>query len=148
MPRLSARERNIRAATIKLIEAEIRNYHQTVQDMRELAEAIAMPGVVGEQLAVQAGGHSDTTAVRAHQMMSSVVLRETRRRVDAIDYMLRVLAASPDRGRMELIRLLYWDCRYTMVGICDKLRISESTYRRWKREAIGLVAERLGWDMR
>lgn len=145
---MNQRERNVRAATIKLIEAEIRNYHQTLQDLRELEEAIALPGVVGDpDVRVQTGGHGDSTAARAITMMSSPELREIRRRVDAIDYMIRALEASPEPGRMELVRLLYWDQRYTPVGICDRLKISQATYYRWRREALALVAERLGWAM-
>jgi RinA family phage transcriptional activator len=61
--------------------------------------------------------------------------------------MLRVVKASPEPGRYDLIRLAYWDRRFTVKGICDQLSISERTYYRWRREALQLVAERLGWEV-
>lgn len=148
MARQNVRDRNIRAASIRLIEAEIRNYHQTVADLREMEEAMALPGQVGEPgVCVQAGTHSDPTAARAASMLTSASLREIRRRVDAIDYMLRALEASPEPGRLAMVRLRYWDNRYTDIGICDQLSIAPRTYYRWRREVLALVAERLGWEI-
>ena len=142
------RDRNIRLANERVIEAEVRNYHQTLQTLRELEESIALPGQVGdlsEQVATTEPG--DPTPSRAIRMMTSAQLLEIRRRVEAIEYMLRVVKASPDPGRYKLIRLAYWDGRYTVRGICDQLSISERTYYRWRREALQLVAEKLGWEI-
>lgn len=131
---------------MRVIEAEIRNYHRTVQELRELEEAMSYPAVGGDfGERVQTAGLSDPTAARAFRMMTSAELIEIRRRVDAIEYMIRVLKAHPEPGRYELIRLRYWDGRYTVPGICDKLNIGQRTYYRWRRDALQLVAERLGW---
>lgn len=78
----------------------------------------------------------DPTSARALRMMTSAQLMEIRRRVGAIECMIRTLQASPEPGRLELIRLAYWDGRYTVKGICDELSISERTYYRWRREAL------------
>lgn len=145
---MNQRERNIRAATIKLIEAEIRNYHLTVADLKEMEEAIALPGQQGELSdSTRSTDPGDPTPARAHRMMTSAQLLEIRRRVEAIDYMLRVVRASPEPGRYDLVRLAYWDGRFTVKGICDQLSISQATYYRWRREALQLVAERLGWEI-
>lgn len=144
----TARDRRIRQANLRLIEAEIRNYPQTVRDLREMEEAIALPGVVGdptERVFTVAPG--DPTAVRALKLMSSAHIMEIRRRVDAIEYMVRVVRASPEAARYKMIELAYWDGRYTVKGICDKLSISERTYYRWRRDALQLVAEKLGWEI-
>jgi RinA family phage transcriptional activator len=144
----TARDRRIRQANLRVIEAEIRNYHQTVRDLRELEEAVALPGAVGDPaehvVRTQPG---DPTPARAHRMMTSTQLLEIRRRVEAIEYMLRVVKASPEPARYKLIELAYWDGRYTVMGICDRLKISERTYYRWRREILGLVAEKLGWEI-
>ena len=144
----SARDKRIRQANLRLIEAEIRNYHQTVRDLRELEEAVALPGAVGDPaehvVRTQPG---DPTPGRAIKLMTSAYIREIRRRVDAIEYMLTVLKASPEAGRYELVRLAYWDGRFTVKGICDQLNISQATYYRWRKEALQLVAERLGWEI-
>ncbi|WP_461368068.1 DUF1492 domain-containing protein [Candidatus Darwinibacter acetoxidans] len=145
---MTRRDRHIRNASLRLIEAEIRNYHQTLKDLRELEEAVAYPAAIGDfSDRVPSAGPNDPTPARAHRMMTSAQLLEIRRRVEAIGQMLRVLKASPEPGRYELIRLAYWDGRYTVIGICDQLKISKTTYYRWRREALQLVAERLGWEV-
>ena len=145
---MTRRDRHIRNASLRLIEAEIRNYHQTLKDLRELEEAVAYPAAIGDfSDRVPSAGPNDPTPARAHRMMTSAQLLEIRRRVEAIEYMLRVVKASPEPGRYELIRLAYWDGRYTVMGICDKLNIGKTTYYRWRREALQLVAERLGWEI-
>lgn len=142
---MTRRDRHIRNASLRLIEAEIRNYHQTLKDLRELEESIADPGTREEP--VVNSGPGDPTPARAIRMMTSTQLMEIRRRVSAIEHMLEILKASPEPGRYELIRLAYWDGRYTVKGICDQLRVSERTYYRWRREALQVVAERLGWEI-
>jgi RinA family phage transcriptional activator len=140
-------DRHIRNATLRLIEAEIRNYHQTIETLRELEESIALPGQGEFGNGTRSTEPGDPTPARAYKMMTSAQLLEIRRRVDAIEYMLRVVQASPEPGRYDLIRLAYWDGRYTVMGICDKLNIGKTTYYRWRREALQLVAERLGWEI-
>ena len=144
---MTRRDRHIRNANLRLIEAEIRNYHQTVKDLRELEEAIALPGQGEFGNGTRSTEPGDPTPARAYKMMTSAQLLEIRRRVEAIEYMLRVVKASPEPGRYDLIRLAYWDGRYTVRGICDQLSISERTYYRWRREALQLVAEKLGWEI-
>lgn len=147
MPRLSARERNVRAANVRLIEAEIRNYYQTVQDIREMEDAIVMPGPIGAPgVCVQTGTYGDPTPGRAERMGSSAILRETQRRVDAITHALSVVK-TVEPARMEMIRLRYWDRGYTDEGICRHLHISRPTFYRWRRELLELVGERLGWPI-
>ena len=144
---MTRRDRHIRNANLRLIEAEIRNYHQTVKDLRELEEAIALPGQGEFGNGTRSTEPGDPTPARAYKMTTSAQLLEIRRRVEAIEYMLRVVKASPEPGRYDLIRLAYWDRRFTVKGICDQLSISERTYYRWRREALQLVAERLGWEV-
>ena len=144
---MTRRDRHIRNASLRLIEAEIRNYHQTLKDLRELEESIALPGQGEFGDGTRSTEPGDPTPARAIRMMTSAQLLEIRRRVEAIEYMLRVVKASPEPGRYELIRLAYWDGRYTVMGICDKLNIGKTTYYRWRREALQLVAERLGWEI-
>lgn len=45
-----------------------------------------------------------------------------------------------------MIQLKYIEQRLTDQGIQEELGISEGTYRRWRNEFIGLIAERLGWE--
>lgn len=142
------RDRRIRQANERVIEEEIRRYHRTLEDLRELEEAIALPGHPRElDGGIKRTEPSDPTPIRAIRMITSAELLELRRRVDAIGYMLRILKTSPEPGRYEQIKLMYWDKNYTVREICDKLSISERTYYYWRRDALQLVAARLGWKI-
>ena len=142
---MTRRDRHIRNASLRLIEAEIRNYHQTVRDLQELEEAIALPGV--EDDTTRSTRPGDPTPTRAIRMMTSAQLMEIRKRTGAIEHMLDILKAHPEPARYDLIRLAYWDGRYTVKGICDRLNIGKTTYYRWRRDALEIVAERLGWEI-
>jgi len=146
---MSWRSREIRRASIRLIEAEIRAYPETLQSLKEIEQEIAEPHSPGAYIGLaKTTGHSDPTAKKALKMMESPRVREIHRRVSAIRRMIRILKASPDPGRYKLIELTYWsNGRYDVEGVCRKLNISRSTYNRWKREALEIVAERLGWDI-
>lgn len=139
-------KREIRLISLRLIEAEIRHYPKTLRELQELEEEIAGPGTPDFTEPRRDTGPGDPTPTKAMIMITSAVLLELRRRVDAIERMLRILKAHPDPARYELIRLTYWTSgQYTVAGICQELHISQSTYHRWKREALEIVAERLGW---
>lgn len=146
---MSWRSREIRRASIRLIEAEIRAYPETLQSLKEIEQEIAGLHSPGAYIGLaKTTGHSDPTAKKALKMIESPKVRELRRRVGAIRRMIRILKASPDPGRYKLIELTYWsNGRYDVEGICRKLNIGRSTYNRWKREALEIVAERLGWSV-
>ena len=143
------RGREIRRASIRLIEAEIRAYPETLQSLKELEQEIAEPRSPGAYIDLaKTTGHSDPTAKKALKMMESPRVREIHRRVSAIRRMVRIVKANPDPGRYKLIELTYWaDGRYNVEGVCQKLNIGKTTYNRWKNEALEIVAERLGWDI-
>ncbi len=146
---MSWRSREIRRASIRLIEAEIRAYPETLQSLKEIEQEIAELHSPGAYIGLaKTTGHSDPTAKKALKMMESPKVRELRRCIGAIRRMIRILKASPDPGRYKLIELTYWsNGRYDVEGVCRKLNISRSTYNRWKREALEIVAERLGWEI-
>lgn len=147
MTKRKDQKRIIRTANMRLIEAEIRNYHETVAEMQELEDDLLAEQQANELGVRVSSGVSDPTPRKAIRLMTSAQLNEMRRRVNAIQYMLRVLEGHPEPARLEHIRLMYWDGRYTVQGICDKLGISERTYYYWRREALQLVADKLGWEI-
>jgi hypothetical protein len=75
---VTRRDRHIRNASLRLIEAEIRNYHQTVQDLRELEESIALPGQGEFGNGTRSTEPGDPTPARAYKMMTSAQLLEIR----------------------------------------------------------------------
>ncbi|MGI6035694.1 MAG: hypothetical protein ACOYCE_07835 [Limnochordia bacterium] len=141
--------REIRLVNLRLIEAEIRHYHDTIQELQELEREIAAPSIIGDfSERIPSTSPGDSTAKQALHMMTSTELLELRRRVEAIERMLGILKAHPEQGRYELIKLTYWsNGRCNVEGICRKLKISPRTYHRWKREALEIIGERLGWKI-
>jgi RinA family phage transcriptional activator len=67
--------------------------------------------------------------------------------LEQVKYAIDEVYNNLPEARQELIRLKYWTKpqRLTTLGICDNLRISESTFRRWRRKFIHDIAEILGW---
>ena len=142
------RNRSVRMANTRLIETEIRNYHDTRQVLRDLEDTIIQPGAASDpDEYVPKHEPGDPTPSRAVRLMTSATIAELRRRVAAIEYMLTVVKASPESARYEMLKLAYWDNRYTVEGICDQLKLSRATYYRWRREMLQLVAEKLGWEV-
>lgn len=101
------------------------------------------------------GRISDPTPERAQtiwqykeRVLGSLAYREMARRVEAIEYMLSLLRSSQDPdapAKLRLVEEKYFKRRLTDEGIAAELHISMSTFYRWRREVIGIVAERLGW---
>lgn len=146
---MSRRERDIRLANLRLIEAEIRHYPETLKELEKLETEIASPGAVPDSIVkpIRIGyGYNDPTPAKAFRIMTSQELCELRRRAGAIEYMLRIVRLMPERYR--LLELTYWSNRkYTVREICEKLNICPGAYRRWKNQALETVAEQLGWKI-
>lgn len=146
---MSWRSPELCRASIRLIEAEIRHYHKTLQELKEIEAGIAGPHSSGAYIGLpKSTSYSDPTGNRALNLMESPKVRELRRRANAIGRMIRILKASPDPDGYRLIELTYWtDGYYDVETICRELNISRSTYNRWKDEALEIIVERLGWDI-
>lgn len=101
------------------------------------------------------GQVSDPTPERAQdvwqykeRVLGSLAFREMARRVEAIEYMLSLLRSSQDPdapAKLRLVEEKYFKRRLTDQAIADELSVSMSTFYRWRREVIEIVAERLGW---
>lgn len=135
---------SIRRANFKMIELELYNYHESLQELEVMKNDIIESTASGEGLRVQ-NGVTDVTCRKADALMSSVAIRETERRVKAIEHAVNLLECHPDKDRIKLLKLKYFDKHLTDYGIQQEIGISERTYRNWRREIIQLVADRLGY---
>ncbi|MGE5585734.1 MAG: hypothetical protein ACM309_09450 [Bacillota bacterium] len=82
------------------------------------------------------------------RVLGSLAYREMARRVEAIEYMLSLLRSSQDpdaKAKLMLVEEKYFKRRLTDQAIADELAVSMSTFYRWRREVIEMIAERLGW---
>lgn len=136
-------DKNLQRAYFKCIEAELFRYQATKQELHDLRMAIIESG--GQPELPVYTGPGDTTGKKAVKLVTSVGIYEMERRVKAIEKALKE-AERLEPGRMELVRLKYFDKKLTNYGIIKELNISEATFYRWRRELIYSIADKLGWD--
>lgn len=127
------------------IEWEIRNYHETKKQLEELKLDIIESTPVSDVPAQT--GPGDQTYSKVMQMRTCKVILETERRLRAVEYALNWFKNSGDPARLRMIEMHYFENHYTPAGIQQRLGIGHDTFYRWRREFIGIVAERLGWEV-
>lgn len=135
----------IRKEVFRHVEAELYAYPFRKREIERLREEILHPHAPAEENI--GGGKSnlpgDPTAKKAIRLASHAKLVHMERVADAIEEAYDRLPEV----KKELIQVKYWTKpqRLTTVGICGELGISESTYKRWRRQFVGDVAKILGW---
>jgi len=133
-------------AAFRLIECELYNYHQTKHELEsyrnDLIDSSGNTGVGGP-----GSGPGDPTSVKVLALNNSIAIREMERRIKAIEHALQILECHPDKGRIKLVKLKYFERELTDQGICMRLNISERTFRRWRTDAVKIIADRLGYKI-
>jgi RinA family phage transcriptional activator len=137
---------NVQKANIKLIEAELRNYKETLKDVENMREEI-IEGSSYQEVSVQTGTTGDNTYNKASRLMTSRALLEAEKRVEAIEYTIGVLKSCPEPKKFQLLELKYFAKEYTDYGIMIKLNVEKTTFYRWRKEILSIVADRLGWQI-
>ena len=132
---------SIEKANFRAIEAELYGYLDTKKEIALMEEEI-LEGSPFQEVAVQSG-NGDTTANKAIKLVSSKELLEVRRRVNAIERALLIL--QQNETKLDLLRMKYFERKYTDQGIMMELCISNNTFYRWRREIVKLVGSYLGW---
>lgn len=131
--------------TIKKVEAEWFNYHQTLKEIALLREEIMNP--FREEDENVGGGQSNIpgapTERIATRMTASKQLNYLLEIVNAIE---RVYDALPDNYK-KLAKLRYWNKNNEMkwVAIALELKVSERQAQRWRDEIMQATLELLGW---
>jgi len=134
-------------AAFRLIECELYNYHQTKQEIEQYKQDLIEASAITFDNVRASNSPSDPTGKKAFVLMSSIAIRETERRISAIDHALKLLESHPERGRIKLVHLKYFDRELTDQGICTRLNISERTFRRWRIDTVKIIADRLGYKI-
>ncbi|GMG96835.1 DUF1492 domain-containing protein [Tepidimicrobium xylanilyticum] len=133
---------NIKRANFKMIEAELYCYHESKKQLELLREEI-IESTPQQEVSVKSGP-GDPTQTKAIKLVNNREIIEMERRLKAIDKAIEVLKTSNESRKYELLKMKYFERRYTDVGICMELGISERTFYRWRREIIELIANFLG----
>lgn len=116
----------------------IRRYPALAAQLRD----IQSPGIT-----VQYGGTGGGSGIsrQTERLALAELPGSTQREYQAVADALAALESRPGgRERLKLIRMVYWRRTHTLAGAAYKLHISEITARRWNREIILLVAEKMG----
>lgn len=135
-------EMSIEKANFRMIEAELYCYKESKKELELLREEIieSSPGP-GENVQ---SGLGDTTKNKAIKLTSSREILEIQRRLTAIEKAIEILENGSEQKKFRLLRMKYFDRRFTDIGIQMELDISERTFYRWRREIVELIANYLG----
>lgn len=148
--------RQIKRANFRRIELELQGYYlsrkmlaESLVELNVIADSTIVTRPPDEERVQSSGYLSDIVASRVievdkYRTHTLMVLKETARWLDAIAYMLDQLKIDPEPRKQDLVRLKYFENRLTDEGIQMELGISESTFRRWRRQVVEMVATRLG----
>lgn len=128
------------------VEAEIYAYPYRKRELERLRAEVLTPYNEDKDDNVGGGKSNlpgDPTGRKAVALASHAKLLHLERVSDAIE---EVYNRLPEVKR-EFVRVKYWTKpqRLTLAGICQELSISESTYKRWRRQVVDEVAKILGW---
>jgi len=138
----------IRKGTVKHVEMELFDYHETVKRIKARRDEL-MSNTVPEGRAVISTSeieplrYNSSTERLGIRLASDRQLQEMERIAKAIEHVYNVC----DAERKELIRIKYWakPQKLTWEGIAAELHISRATAFRWRDEIIQALSERLGW---
>ena len=123
--------------------------HKAIIDGREIEIKTYSPVIPGR------GGISDPTSEKAikaylywQQTKNSLVMLEIERRIKAIEYTIWLLHETdyPDgKAKYKFLKEKYFEKRLSERQLLEEIGISRTTAWRWKKEIVGIVAQRLGW---
>ncbi|MBP2652206.1 MAG: phage transcriptional regulator, RinA family [Firmicutes bacterium] len=128
---------------IKLyIEAELRDYHQTKQDLLEAKHDIILEGYTIDGSGIRGTNISRPTEAKTVQLITNKRIRRMQQVVDAIDKVLRML---PDE-KYRLIELRYWQEKQGLndEGIAQELNCDRRTVYRWVDGIMLAIAIEMG----
>ena len=136
------RDRYLKRANYRLIEEEIRCYQETKKMLEELRDDVieGTNKVDGPRAEWQVGDPTGSKAIK----LTAIALSEAGKRVAAIERSFEQIKRGDPR-RSQSLEMKYFGGYYTDRGIARELGIAESTVRRWRKEFVGLIAEKLGW---
>jgi RinA family phage transcriptional activator len=137
-------ENNVSLNARKLVEQELRKYHETIKHIELRRQEILYdntgPDVVG-------GGRSNIpgnpTLRKATALDSDRKLRNLTNVVEAIEYVWTGL----DDTKKQLVKLYYWTRPQTLTleGVAQHLHIGLRTAKRYRYEILRDIAVQLGW---
>lgn len=133
----------LRSGTIKHIEAEIYDYHDTLKRIKERREELMTDPAKEEGMPSSPTLPSSTVERYATRITMDRQLQELERVASAVEHVYNIC----DDGRKKLIRLKYWTRPQlkSWDGIAQELHVSRRQAFYWRDEIVQAVGEQLGW---
>lgn len=134
---------NISLESRKLVERELRIYHETVKEIALRRQEILHDSTGPDEIGGKSNLPGDPTARKVTALDSDRKLRNLVRIVEAIEYVWIGL----DDNKKQLVKLYYWTRPRTLTidGIAQKLHIGKRTADRYRYEITRDIALHLGW---
>lgn len=133
----------LRTGTIKHIEAELFDYHDTLKRIKARREELMSDPAREEGMPSSPTLPSSTVERYATRLTMDRQLQELERVASAVEHVYNIC----DDGRKNLIRMKYWTKPQlkSWEGIALDLHISKRQAYRWRDEVVQAVGEQLGW---
>lgn len=131
--------------TIRKIEAEWFNYHNTLKEIARLRESIMHP--FQEEDENVGGGQSNIPGAPTERIATRLTTqKQLNYLTEIIEAVEQVYNALPDNYK-ELARLRYWNKNNELNwdGIALELNVSKRQAIRWRDEIMQATLELLGW---
>ena len=136
----------LKRQTFKYIEREIYDLHDTIKEIKVIEYDIIHGNNIDSENPVpgriSARKASDTTAVKATELVEHKKLQRMKEKVNAI---LKVYNSLPEEKK-RLIELYYWERpgELTWDGIAKELNMGRATAIRWRNAFVKRVAQEMG----
>jgi len=133
----------LRTGTIKHIEAELFDYHDTIKQIKERREELMTDPVREEGMPSSPTLPSSTVERYATRLTMDRQLQELERVASAVEYVYNIC----DDSRKKLIRMKYWTKPQTKTweGIAQELNVSRRQVFNWRDQIVFAIGEKLGW---
>ena len=124
------------------IEAELRDYYDTLHELEELKEDIAQEVPIIDDTGAKTNKISRPTEVKTMAILTNKRIRRMEQVIKAIDM---VIGELPEE-KVKLVELKYWQRprRLTDAGIAMELGVSRRTVYYWAEEICNAIAVELG----
>lgn len=126
------------------VEAELRYYHRSKQDLEDLTEKIVDAGGESNDInrTIRGSGTSDSTGNKAMKLITNKRIRILEDTINAIEVVLGEL----DEHKYKLVELKYFKRPKTLTdeGIAQELNIDRATLYRWQKGILMAIAEEMG----
>lgn len=124
------------------IEAELRDYHDTIKAIEEDREELILSSPVRDNVGGKSYDIGDPTQAKAIKLLTNKRIRRMEQTVEAIN---RVLAELPEE-KYRLVELKYWTRPQTLtdVGIARELCCDRRTIYKWIDGIVMAIGIELG----